>query len=83
MGKVVHIDRDIQEMFDKLEELKRNDIQSICVVCSHTKGVEEFFFLGTPGVIYQTLALAQAHILQNYSLMDDCECGYEGAEEDE
>lgn len=83
MGKVVHIDRDIQEMFDKLEDLKASEIHSICVVCSHGKGTEEFFFLGTPALIYQSLALATGHILQNYSLMEGCDGFVEELGEDE
>jgi len=83
MGKVVHIDRDLQEMFDKLDELKGNDIHSLCVVATHGKGMEEFFFIGGPAMIYQSLALAMGHILQNYSLMDGCECDCECEGEEE
>jgi hypothetical protein len=82
MGKVIHIDRDLQEMFEKLEALKGYDIHSLCVVATHGKGMEEFFFVGAPAMIYQALALAQGHILQNYSLMDGCECECECGEED-
>ena len=83
MGKVVYIDKGLQEVFEKLEKLRHSKIHSLCVVVTRDDGVEDFFFSGAPPVIYQSLALAMGYVLQSYSLMDDvCSECMEGEEED-
>lgn len=73
MGKVVHLDREMGRVFELMEDLQKERIRNIAIVVTKESGYEEFFFCGHPGNIYQSLALAQGHLLQNFALMDDCE----------
>ncbi len=88
MGQLVHLDREMEIMFKKIEKLRNKRIRGMVVAVVHEGDeLEEFYFCGNPTAIYQSLALAQAHILQNFSLMDEgCECSenkLDGEEEED
>jgi len=72
MGKVVRLmDRDLEAIFDRIEEVKKRKVAFITTVVGLEDGSQEFFFYGNPIEVYQSLTLAAGHILQNFPLMDD------------
>lgn len=73
MGKVVHMDREMGKVFELIDGLQKERLRNIAVIVTKENGYEEFFFCGHPGNIYQSLALAKGHLLQNFVLMEEPE----------
>lgn len=73
MGKVLMMDREMGKIFELIDGIRTEKIRNIAVVVTKEDSSEEFFFCGHPGNIYQSLALATGHLLQNFQLMEDPE----------
>ena len=72
MAKVILLDSERQAFLEAIHAVQDCGAQHICIMVNLAEGDEEFFFWGHPAKIYQMLALAQAHIIQNHPLLDEC-----------
>jgi hypothetical protein len=81
MGEVLQFDKEMATIFKQVRDLEGKRVFGIAVVVINDEDTEEFWFCGDPVKIFRAVALAQAHILQNFSLM--CNCPDKLVEEEE
>lgn len=70
MGKVIRLESDRDVFQRALLALQDVKYKHIIVIVSAENHLEELYFYGHPAKVYQLTALAQAHIVQNYPLME-------------
>lgn len=70
MSNVIQLDNDRAVFTKALLALQDVKYKHILVIVAAENGAEELYFFGKPAIVYQLAALAQAHIVQTYPLME-------------